>query len=137
MSEETAIWAAVGGDQPFYRLVDAFYERVETIADLRAMYPPDLGPGKKHLAWFLIQRFGGPEHFNMRRGAPRLRMRHATFSIDMPMRDAWFNAMMAAVDSTPEFAPHRALMETYFADSATFLINREEQDDARVRLNTV
>ncbi len=137
MPDETAIWAAVGGDQPFFRLVDAFYVQVEATPSLRELYPPDLGPGKNHLAWFLIQRFGGPEYFNQRRGAPRLRMRHATFGITQVMRDAWLTAMMAALDDTPVFAAYRELMLEYFEHSATFLINREEPDDTRVRLNTV
>ncbi|HEY3333350.1 MAG TPA: globin [Capsulimonadaceae bacterium] len=137
MADETDIWAAVGGDEPFYRLVDTFYERVEADPPLRALYPPDLATGKNHLAWFLIQRFGGPEHFNQKRGAPRLRMRHVHFKIDLQMRNAWMSAMMDAVESLPVFAPHVETMRAYFDHSATFLINHEEPDAGQSRLNVV
>jgi len=137
MLDETQIWAALGGDEPFYKLVDAFYEYVEQDISLRALYPADLGPGKQHLAWFLIQRFGGPEHFNQKRGAPRLRMRHVNFKIDLVARNAWMSSMMAAVDAVPVFEPYRAVMFDYFDHSATFLINHEEPGEGQTRLKTV
>jgi hemoglobin len=120
------LYEDVGGDDPFYELVDLFYAGVERTPDLRALYPADLEPGKKHLAWFLIQRFGGPSHFNELRGAPMLRRRHMSFGIDLAARDAWVTNMMLAVDAIPIFAKHRALIERYFDDAATFLINRSE-----------
>jgi len=137
MADETEVWTAVGGDAPFFALVDAFYERVEQNPTLRALYPEDLGPGKQHLAWFLIQRFGGPEHFNQRRGAPRLRMRHVHFKIDLAMRNAWMDSMLQAVDAIDVFVPHRALMIDYFEHAATFLINHEEPGAGQSPLNMV
>ena len=55
-----------------------------------------------------------------------LRRRHAPFEIDFAVRDIWFECMMQAVDDTPPFAVHRELLERYFADAATFLINKLE-----------
>ena len=97
MGDETEIYGAVGGDAPFFQLVDEFYKRVELDSNLRAIYPTDLAPGKDHLAWFLIQRFGGPSYFNQQRGAPMLRKRHNQFSITPTMRDAWVANMLGAV----------------------------------------
>src|SRR3954449_11070633 len=97
--ETTEIYARVGGDKPFHDLVDAFYEGVETDSVLRPLYPDDLAPGKRHLALFLIQRFGGPTTFNEERGHPRLRMRHIPFKVGEPEREAWLRHMLAAVDS--------------------------------------
>jgi hemoglobin len=134
MADETEIYAAVGGDAPFFELVDAFYRSVDLDPPLRALYPADLGPGKLHLAWFLIQRFGGPELFNQRRGAPRLRMRHAGFPITTAMRDAWFGHMLDAIDEVAVFAPYKDVMRDYFDHSATFLINRDEPARGNVRL---
>ena len=135
--DETDIYAGVGGEQPFYDLVEEFYRRVEADAPLRALYPENLTAGKKRLAWFLIQRFGGPELFNERRGAPRLRMRHFEFAITPAIRDAWVGNMLAAIDSVPEFAPYKEIMRGYFADAATFLINRQEPSEGSVRLNSI
>jgi hemoglobin len=126
VSDDQEIYVAVGGDAPFFELVERFYDRVEDAPALRGLYPEDLAPGKEHLAWFLIQRFGGPNYFNERRGAPMLRRRHAEFAIDFEMRDLWFDAMMAAVDSVADFSPYRTILNTYFADAATFLINKLE-----------
>lgn len=126
MPQDVDVYGIVGGDEAFGELVEAFYRGVETDVTLRALYPADLEPGKKHLAWFLIQRFGGPNYFNERRGAPMLRMRHRAFPIDIAARDAWVRHMMAAVDETAQFDSVRDVMRQYFEDAATFLINRED-----------
>jgi hemoglobin len=124
--DDQNIYQAVGGEAPFFELVEAFYLGVENVPALRSLYPADLEPGKKHLAWFLIQRFGGPTYFNNNRGAPMLRRRHAPFPIDFAMRDVWFDRMMTAVDAVTVFAPFRKELETYFRDAATFLVNKSE-----------
>jgi len=122
--EDTELFSAVGGEAPFYTLVDNFYHGVEGDAPLRALYPVDLAPGKLHLTLFLIQRFGGPTHYDERRGHPRLRRRHMGFEIGQSTRDAWIRHMRAAVQATPAFAPHEEVVMAYFEDAATFLINR-------------
>ena len=137
MGDETGIYDAVGGDAPFHELVEAFYRLVEADRALRALYPDDLGPGKEHLAWFLIQRFGGPDHFNRRRGAPRLRARHSEFAITPAMRDAWVRHMAAALGAVDAFAAHRDVMRVYFEDAATFLINRDVPAATRTPLSTL
>ena len=126
MQDVVEIYEIVGSDTPFYDLVEKFYEGVEQTPELRSLYPEDLEPGKKHLAWFLIQRFGGPSHFSALRGAPMLRRRHMPFAIDLAARDAWVDNMMDAVDQIVVFAPYRDLIEKYFDDAATFLVNRSE-----------
>src|SRR5580700_10872734 len=118
------IYGAVGGEKPFFDLVDAFYRGVETNAVLRPMYPDELTGAKQHLALFLIQRFGGPTTYSDQRGHPRLRMRHAPFVIGEAERDAWLKLMMAAVEETPDFHPFREQLTRYFSDSADFLINK-------------
>ena len=132
MTDDERIYDAVGGDGPFFELVDEFYRRVEAKPALRGLYPPDLAPGKDHLAWFLIQRFGGPGHFSNCRGAPRLRMRHAHFAITRAQRDAWVECMAGAVGAVDAFAPYCAAMMDYFEHSATFLINREPPSGLRM-----
>jgi hemoglobin len=123
MHDDQALYDAVGGDAPFYALVDRFYEGVETDPPLRSVYPADLTAGKQHLAWFLIQRFGGPAVFNEQRGHPRLRMRHFAFKVDRTARDSWVRHMREALEQTPAFHAYRAMLTAYFEDSATFLIN--------------
>jgi hemoglobin len=114
----------VGGDAWFLALVDRFYDTVAGNPRLRPMYPDDLDEAKAHLTGFLIQYWGGPTTYSDERGHPRLRMRHVPFSIGPAERDAWFEAMAAAVaagDLRPD--DERAFL-TYFATAATAMINQ-------------
>lgn len=122
----TEIYAQIGGDQPFYELVDVFYAGVEADPVLRPLYPDDLTKAKEHLALFLIQRFGGHAQYQSERGHPRLRMRHIPFQIGAAESDAWLRHMFQAVDTVPAFAPFRSILRPYFSDSAKFLINHSE-----------
>ena len=124
--QTTHIYAQIGEDQPFFDLVDAFYQGVEADPVLRPLYPDDLTRAKRHLALFLIQRFGGPAHYQTERGHPRLRMRHVPFQIGPAESAAWLRHMSAAVPTVPAFVPFQDIMEQYFADSAAFLINHRE-----------
>ncbi len=89
----------VGGADFFERLVDSFYDRVALDERLRPMYPDDLSESRRHLALFLAQYWGGPSTYSDERGHPRLRLRHAPFSITPEARDAWMAAMTRALDS--------------------------------------
>ncbi len=114
-----------GGPEAFGELVDRFYEGVERDPILRPMYPlEDLAEAKENLALFLIQYFGGPAIYAMKRGHPRLRMRHVPFAIDEAARDAWLTHMTAALESVSAFAPYADVMHRYFTDAAHFLQNR-------------
>lgn len=88
------------------------------------MYPDDLSDAKRHLALFLIQRTGGATTYSNERGHPRMRARHLPFRIGMAERDAWMHNMTEALNSVPEFAPHKEAMMTFFSDFATFMINQ-------------
>ncbi|HZY76651.1 MAG TPA: globin [Jatrophihabitantaceae bacterium] len=95
-----SFFAAVGGEQTFRRLVEAFYAGVANDPELRALYPEeDLGPATERLTLFLIQYWGGPTTYSERRGHPRLRMRHVPFAIDSAQRDRWLRHMRDALDT--------------------------------------
>src|SRR6266513_6079904 len=102
----TTVCEIVGGQPFFDALVDRVYQRVETDPVLRALYPADLEPGKRGLALFLGQYWGGPAAYSAEKGHPRLRMRHAPFAIDGRAREAWLAAMLASVaeGDAPEIA---------------------------------
>ena len=125
MSNQTTVYELAGGDAPFRRLIDAFYARVETEPLLRPMYPADLASSREHLFLFVTQFFGGPPRYNGLRGHPRLRMRHAPFTIGQAERDAWARHMLAAVDEAGFVEPARAALIDYFERAATFLINNQ------------
>lgn len=123
------VWDALGGTdggapEAFAALVDAFYNGVMTDPVLRPMYPEDLAESRENLALFLIQYFGGPALYAMKRGHPRLRMRHAPYAIGPAERDAWLRHMDAAIETVPMLAPVAPALRRYFEDAAHFLQNR-------------
>jgi hemoglobin len=118
------VYKQVGGEEPFYRLVDAFYSGVEQDELLRPLYPEDLSDAKRHLALFLIQRCGGPGTYTAERGHPRMRQRHMPFKIGLFERNAWMHHMDAALAATPEFAEPRAVLHEFFDGFSMFMINQ-------------
>lgn len=118
------IFAAIGSEEPFFKLVDEFYAGVQNDALLSPMYPPDLRKPKENLALFLIQRCGGRGTYSQERGHPRMRQRHMPFKIGMKERDAWLKNMDHALNNVPEFAAHRKVLDHFFVEFATFMINQ-------------
>jgi hemoglobin len=120
-------FAAVGGEETFRRLVDAFYAGVADDPVLRPLYPEqDLGPAAERLRMFLIQYWGGPTTYSMQRGHPRLRMRHAPFAINSAARDAWLRHMRAALDSLDLPPPYDQALWEYLQGAAESLRNVAE-----------
>jgi hemoglobin len=124
--EEQEIYARIG-QEGFERLVGAFYRQIPSDDVLGPLYPAkDLDGAERRLRDFLIFRFGGPSTYLETRGHPRLRMRHAPFAIGASARDRWVQLMNRALDesSLPEDA--YATLKSFFASTATFLMNRPE-----------
>jgi hemoglobin len=118
------LYDRAGGQAWFDDLVERFYEGVESDPVLRPLYPEDLGPGKRHLALFLGQYWGGPGTYSELRGHPRLRARHLPFPIDSPERDAWVRHMTEAVRAGGLSAEDEAAFLEYVDTAATHMINQ-------------
>ncbi|HEX8834855.1 MAG TPA: globin [Abditibacteriaceae bacterium] len=122
--QSPTIYELVGGRETFDRIAENFYNRVAQDKALYAMYPPDLAESKRTLALFLTQYFGGPGDYSVERGHPRLRMRHAPYSIGTAERDAWLSHMNATIRAEA-FAPEiEAVFLEYFDRAANFMMNR-------------
>src|SRR5690348_15964148 len=122
---DTQMYSVIG-EEGFTRLVAAFYRRVPTDDVLGPMYPEkDFAGAEIRLREFLIQRFGGPNHYSQKRGHPRLRMRHAPFTINQAGRDRWIHLMEAALDEVKLPAEVVPTLKAFFHDVATFMINRQ------------
>jgi hemoglobin len=118
-------YEAVGGEETFRRLIHHFYAGVAEDPLLRPLYPePDLAGAEERLRMFLVQYWGGPRTYQEQRGHPRLRMRHAPFSIGIAERDAWLRHMRAAVDSLD--LPESAVVPLwdYLEMAAHSMVNR-------------
>ena len=130
---EVSLYDAVGGDPFFVELVQRFYAGVATDEILRPMYPAeDMAGAQERLTLFLIQYWGGPSTYSEIRGHPRLRMRHAPFSVDRAARDAWLVHMTAAVESllgdVEGGQPAIDALMGYFVRSADFMRNVAEPE---------
>lgn len=119
------VYELVGGQPFFDLLVERFYDGVEADEVLRPLYPEDLEPGKRALALFLAQYWGGPTTYSDHRGHPRLRMRHAPFRIAQAEHDAWLLHMTAALTAAKLDAQLHTTMQEYFTMAAAHLINHE------------
>jgi hemoglobin len=121
-------YEAVGGEPTFRKLVDEFYAGVATDPVLRPLYPEaDLAPAAERLRMFLMQYWGGPGTYSERRGHPRLRQRHAPFSIGPRQRDAWLLHMRAAVDSLDLTPDQSKTLWEYLERAAMFMVNTFEE----------
>jgi hemoglobin len=122
---EVSFYEAIGGEPTFRRLVGAFYEGVAKDPVLRPMYPEDdLGPATERMTLFLMQYWGGPGTYSEQRGHPRLRMRHAPFSVGPEERDAWLRCMRTAVDSLGLPEPQHTTLWEYLERAAYFMVNK-------------
>jgi hemoglobin len=121
------------GEDGIARLIAAFYRQIPNDDILAPMYPKDeLSESEARLREFLVFRFGGPLRYIEQRGHPRLRMRHASFPIDQRARDRWVMLMDRALTQVALPHPVTDALRTFFAEVATFLINRaapSEKDD--------
>lgn len=119
------IYATIGEDG-ISRITEAFYQQVATDDLLAPMYPKDdLQGSERRLRDFLVYRFGGPQRYIETRGHPRLRMRHAPFPIDQHARDRWISLMDSALQAAALPADIAAMLQEFFRQVATFLINRD------------
>lgn len=118
------VFDAVGGMPAFEAIVESFYARVEHDELLRPMYPDDLTAGKRHLALFLAQYWGGGQRYTVERGHPRLRMRHASFPITPEAAGRWALLMREALfeQGWPEEAQAQFL--AYIERAAATLVNQ-------------
>ncbi len=124
-----SVYDMLGSEEPFRKLVNTFYGKVEQDDVLRPMFPDDLEEGKYWQFLFLLQFFGGPTRYMQERGHPRLRMRHFPFPINQEARDHWLDHMLTSIDDVGIEEPARTIMRDYFIKSSTFLINRADESN--------
>lgn len=126
MTETASLYQRAGGAAFFEALVARFYEGVASDPILRGVYPEaDLGPAQRRLTLFLIQYWGGPSTYSDERGHPRLRMRHAPFSIGPAERDRWLAHMRAAIAQSAAAPDIADELELYIAMAAEAMRNRD------------
>jgi len=118
---------SMGGEDRVRLLVDAFYDRMEEAAEfstIKAMHPANLDDSRQKLFEILCGWLGGPQLYMERRGHPKLRLRHAPFSIGVSERDQWLACMGHAMDQLSIDGELREFLEGRFAQVADFMRNK-------------
>ena len=90
----------LGGDDGIRRLVDRFYDLMDTApeaATIRALHATNLKVSREKLYKFMSGWTGGPPLYEAQYGHPRLRMRHFPFPIGARERDEWLWCMDTAL----------------------------------------
>lgn len=93
----------IGGVQTVRRLVDRFYDLMETepaYAALRAMHAPDLAPMRESLTGFLSAWLGGPRDWFAERPGACVMSAHARIGVTAATAREWIDAMGRALDDT-------------------------------------
>jgi hemoglobin len=117
----------IGGEETVRRLVDRFYELMETLPEtdtIRHMHPTDLGTSREKLFMFLSGWLGGPQLYMEQYGHPHLRARHMPFQIGESERDQWMLCMRRALEEVGIPAEIRMQLENAFSRTADFMRNK-------------
>ncbi|CAL9061206.1 unnamed protein product [Musa banksii] len=106
--DDTNIFQALGGIQPFIDLSTNFYNRVYD--DEEEWFRSIFANSKKEDAIqnqyeFFVQRMGGPDLYSQRKGHPALIGRHAPFPVTHQAAERWLYHMEQALESIPSIDP--------------------------------
>ena len=116
----------LGGEAALHRLTRRFYELMDELPEawaIRQMHPESLAGSQESLLQFLSGWLGGPPLFMQNRGHPRLRMRHAPYTISGQARDEWMLCMRLALAEQVPDEGFREALTLAFEQMAQHLIN--------------
>jgi len=96
-----ATYQAVGGHAGLVKLVDDFYDAMESLPEaqhIRGMHCPDLTESRDKLVHFLSGWMNGPELYAEKYGAINIPQAHKHIKVGEAERDAWLHCMRVALD---------------------------------------
>jgi hemoglobin len=127
MADESTVVAEIG-KEGIASMVAAFYRRVRTDDLMGPMYPDDDWEGsEERLREFLWFRLAQDPTYLLKRGHPRLRMRHMPFRIGVAERDRWLQLMGESMDELSIQGESRQWLDHFFAQIADFMRNTGEE----------
>lgn len=125
-ADASSVYEQLGGEPAIRRLVDRFYALMDELPEaygVRRMHPESLAGSADSLFKFLSGWFGGPPLYIRERGHPRLRMRHAPYSVGPTERDEWLLCMHQALAELVVDERLRAGVIRAFDEMAGHLVN--------------
>ena len=131
------LYDLLGGEDGIRRLVERFYDLTDSAPEathVRAVHIGSLDEARQKLFMFLSGWSGGPPLYIEKFGHPRLRQRHAPFSIGILERDEWLWCMSRALDESDIDPQTIAYLKTRFAEIADFMRNRSEGSSPILKL---
>lgn len=128
--DSASTYLQLGGESGIRKLVNRFYELMDTLSEarvVRLMHPSSLVDSADSLFKFLSGWFGGPSLFQLERGHPRLRMRHAPFAVSIVERDEWMLCMRQTIDEQVNDIALNSKLQRMFSEMADHMINTDGQ----------
>lgn len=119
----------LGGDAGVRKLVDRFYDLVDTApqaATIRTLHAKSLKAAREKLYLYLTTWTGGPPVYTDRYGHPRLKMRHFPFRIGIRERDEWLWCMDQALTEQEMPAEMRDYLRERFHGLADHMRNQAD-----------
>ena len=118
----------LGGEAALARLVETFYDIIETDsdgADVHALHLKGFGLAHVRQAQFefLSGFFGGPQYYLERMGHANLRSMHAHIEIGPAQVEAWLTCMKKAIAALGYDADVEAVLMQHFSRTAHALRN--------------
>ncbi|VAW07387.1 Hemoglobin-like protein HbO [hydrothermal vent metagenome] len=116
----------IGEEAGVRRLCESFYRYIDADAPtVRAMLPREISASVRKLFMYLSGWFGGPDLYIAEYGHPRMRMRHAPFSIGVVEAEEWLSCMNKAMDECGIDGQLRLFLETQFHQLGHHMRNRD------------
>lgn len=125
-AQRPTVYQMIGGEQALERLVEKFYDVIETDPDGAIIHALHLkGFGISHVRQaqfeFLSGFFGGPQYYAERMGHANLRAMHEHLQIGFAEVRAWLICMEKAINALEFEADVKAKLMLHFTRSAESL----------------
>lgn len=127
---EPTHYELIGGEAGIHRLVDRFYDIMDTApeaSNVRALHASSLKSSREKLFLYLTGWTGGPQLYVERYGHPRLRARHMPFTIGVRERDEWLWCIERAVAEHDIPDALRAVLWQRLRELADFMRNQPDE----------
>ena len=118
-------FCAIGGEEVVRNISSFFYKEMDSgkYPNLRNIHPNSLEASEQKFFEFLVGWLGGPQLYIQKHGHPRLRMRHAPFSIGEVEVEEWITCMNSALDRCEIDGEVRVFLDKRFMHVAKFMQN--------------